>query len=72
MKYREDDDFYTPNNETALRGSRDWREDEFRFPPGTYIADVHLRGVNVSKDLRCRIINPGRWQNLEIIRLGGD
>jgi hypothetical protein len=72
MKYDKDDDFYTPNNETVLRGSTDWREVEFRFPPGTYIADVHLRGANVATDLRCRIINRGKGEKLEITTLSGD
>jgi hypothetical protein len=66
MKYDDEDEFYTPNNETALRGVPGWRDEEFKFPPGTYIAEIHFRGTNVVSDLRCRIKNKGKGERLEI------
>jgi hypothetical protein len=68
MKYDEDDAFYTPNNETVLNGSSDFREENFKFPPGTYIARVHLRGNNVASDLGYQIVNNGRGTPLNIKR----
>ena len=70
MKYAEDRCFHTPNNETVLRGVRDWREPEFRFGPGTYTARIHLRGSNVSADMKCLIVNRGCDSTLEIKLLG--
>jgi hypothetical protein len=69
MKYDEDDAFHTPNNETVLKGSPDWREEEFKFPPGTYIAEIHFRGANVVTDLKCQIVNRGKGAKLEITPL---
>jgi hypothetical protein len=70
MKDDDDDSFHTPNNETVLKGSPDWKEEEFKFPPGKYIANVHLRGANVVTNLRCQIVNKGRGSKLIIVPLG--
>jgi hypothetical protein len=70
MKYDDEDAFYTPNNETAMRVIPGWREEEFKFPPGIYIAKVHLSGTNVVTDLRCQIVNKGVGSRLEITPLG--
>jgi hypothetical protein len=77
MKYDDEDDFYTPNNETVFKevygwGRYGWREEEYTFPPGTYIAQIHLSGANVSKNLRCQIVNKGKGSELEITRLRSD
>jgi hypothetical protein len=66
MKYEDEDEFYTPNNETALRNIPGWRDEKFRFPPGTYTAEIHFRGTNVVSDLKCRINNKGKGKMLEI------
>lgn len=70
MKYDGDDCFYTPNNETVINGSRDWREHDFAFPPGVYLARVHLQGANVSTEMRFQIVNKGKGPKLEITPLG--
>jgi hypothetical protein len=72
MKYESEDSFYTPNNETAMRiaDAPGWREEDFKFPPGIYIAKVHLSGINVVTDLRCQIVNKGVGSKLEITPLG--
>jgi len=70
MKYEDEDSFYTPNNETAMwHGRSGWREEDFKFPPGIYIAKVHLSGTNVVTDLRCQIVNKGIGSKLEITPL---
>lgn len=70
MKYDQDDAFYTPNNDTAMPGKpRDWREEEFKFPPGTYIAEIHFRGVNVVSNMKYQIVNKGKGSKLEITPL---
>lgn len=69
MKYDDDDAFYTPNNETVLAGSLDWREDDFKFPPGNYVANVRLQGPNVVTLMRFRIVNKGSGSRLLITPL---
>lgn len=74
MKYDDEDEFYTPNNDTIFReiygwGLHGWREEEFKFPPGKYIAVVRLRGRNVVIDIRCLIVNKGKGSKLEITPL---
>jgi hypothetical protein len=69
MKYENDDAFYTPNNETALQGIPGWREKQFEFPPGTYIAKIRLQGTNVVSEIECRIVNKGKGSQLEITPL---
>jgi hypothetical protein len=70
MKYDEDESFYTPNNETVMTGSPDWREEDFKFPPGTYVARIQLRGANVATNLAYQIVNKGKGAKLEITPLG--
>ena len=70
MKYEEEDSFYTPNNETAMRhGQSGWGGEDFKFPPGTYMAKVYLSGTNTVTDLRCQIVNKGVGSKLEITPL---
>ncbi len=69
MKYLDDDAFYTPNNETVLKASPDWREKDFEFPSGIYIAKIRLQGNNVDTVLKCRIVNEGSGKPLEITPL---
>ncbi len=70
LKYEAEDSFYTHNNDTAMwHGQSGWRDEEFKFPPGTYIAKVHLSGTNVVTDLRCQIVNKGVGSKLEITPL---
>jgi hypothetical protein len=69
MKYDEDEAFHTPNNETVMSGSKDWREEDFNFPPGNYIAHIRFQGTNVVSTLRCQIINKGKHSKLEITPL---
>lgn len=69
MKYDEDDSFHTPNNETVMRGSPDWREEDFKFPPGIYVAEIRFRGANVVSNLKCQIVNKGKGSKLEITPL---
>jgi hypothetical protein len=69
MKYDDDDAFYTPNNETVMRRSLGWREKDFEFPIGIYIAEIHFRGPNVVSNLKCQMVNKGKGTKLEITPL---
>lgn len=65
MKYTDENDFYTPTNEsTQYLGFRDPR---YKFGPGTYIASVRLSGENVDTLFHCKIINGGRGQGCKSI-----
>lgn len=65
MKYDEDDCFYTPTNETATI-HKDFRDARYKFCPGVYFASVRLAGENVETSLRCRIVNKGKNEKLEV------
>ena len=65
MKYEADDNFYTPNNDTAITHS-DCRDPAIAFGPGTYIARMEFLGENLSAVVKCRIQNEGAGKPLII------
>jgi hypothetical protein len=71
MKYDEDECFYTPTNETATMFP-DFRDTRYKFAPGVYLATIRLSGENVDTSLRCRIVNRGKNEKLEVTFLSGN
>lgn len=65
MKYDEDDEFYTPNNDTALTHP-DFRDPKIAFGKGHYVARIELAGENVKTTISCRIHNPGKGKPLTL------
>jgi hypothetical protein len=65
MKYDGDEEFYTATNDTATK-YLDFRDKEFKFGKGEYIASVRLAGTNVLTTIECRIVNLGKGKKLHI------
>lgn len=66
MKYDDEDEFYTPTNDTVVKGYRGWRDDRYRFAKGEYIARIRLVGSNVDRVIKCNIVNRGKGARLQI------
>ncbi len=67
MKYDDEDDFYTPTNDTDMRPYPGRRDVRYKFTPGEYIARIRLAGANVDTKLECKIVNGGKGKKLELI-----
>lgn len=66
LKYDEDDHFYTHNNDTSVSRWRDFRDPEFKFGPGTYIARARIAGINIVAEFECEIQNEGKGEKLKL------
>jgi hypothetical protein len=64
LKFDGDLDFFTHNNESVAKYG--YRDPNYQFPPGTYIASISVSGKNVVAQFRCRIINRGRNTKLDV------
>jgi hypothetical protein len=65
MKYADEDDFYTPTNDSVNYGG--FRDHRYQFRVGEYTASIRLKGENVDAEFKCKIINTGKGNNLRII-----
>jgi hypothetical protein len=64
LKFQEDAEFYTHNNQSVAQ--QGYRDPQFRFGPGTYIAVIKIKGSNANATFRCRIVNPGMNRKLTV------
>jgi hypothetical protein len=64
LKYEEDAKFYTHNNQSVAQHG--YRDPQFGFGPGTYIAVIKIKGKNAIAIFRCRILNPGANRKLTV------
>ena len=64
LKFDGDSDFYTHNNESVAKYG--FKDPEYRFGPGPYIANIRIQGKNAAARFSCRIVNSGANSKLSI------
>lgn len=66
-KWENEADFFTHNNQSvALYG---YRDPNYKFGTGTYIAKIGIKGTNTTAKFKCKIVNRGANTKLEISML---
>lgn len=63
-KWEDESDFFTHNNESVAKYG--YKDPNYKFGPGTYVAAIKITGKNTSADFRCKIINRGPHSKLDI------
>jgi len=63
-KFDGDSDFFTHNNESVARYG--YKDPNYKFGPGTYLANVDIKGKNIAATFRCKIVNLGANNKLDV------
>lgn len=64
LKFEEESEFFTHNNESVARYG--YKDPNYKFGPGTYIANIDIKGKNIAAKFRCKIVNLGANSKLDV------